>query len=186
MRQELLCLHDVAHFVGDFFKLFEKNVVRAIHNDLGEAGNGAALYVLALGLFNHSKRELLEMSLEQLQLLFAVLDAAEDVPFQLAQSLADDGMQLDGGLIPYLLLEIVENLRNERYQCILEDLRGHAKLLELLFHLPQIHVVVDLGQLVQEHVHALIVRDVGRHELLQLLRCLLLSMHLCKLLQCLE
>lgn len=35
VRQELLRLHDVAHLVGDLFELLEKDIVRAIHYDLG-------------------------------------------------------------------------------------------------------------------------------------------------------
>ena len=66
MRQELLCFHDFAHLVCDFFKLFEKNVVWAVYYDLREAGDGAALNILALCLFDHAKSKLLEMSLKEL------------------------------------------------------------------------------------------------------------------------
>ena len=62
----------------------------------------------------------------------------------------------------------------------------HPKLLELLFHLAQVHVIVDLGQLVQEHGHALVVCDVCGHQVLQFLGGLLLRMHLCELLQRLQ
>lgn len=47
-------------------------------------------------------------------------------------------------------------------------------------------MIIDFGQLVEEHVHALVVCDVRRHHLFQLLRCLLLRVHLRELLQRLE
>lgn len=126
------------------------------------------------------------MPFKQLQLLLSVLDAAENVPLQLAESLTYYGMQLHGRLIPNLFLEVIQDLRNERHECILKDLGGHSELLELFLHLAQVHVIVDLSQLVEKHVHPLIVRDVGRHEALQLLRSLLLGVHLCELLQRLQ
>ena len=64
MRQKLFCFHDIAHLVRDLFKLFEENVVRAVHDDLGEAGDGTALDILALGLLDHGECEFLEVSLE--------------------------------------------------------------------------------------------------------------------------
>lgn len=44
-------------------------------------------------------------------------------------------------------------------------------------------MVVDLCELVQEHVHALVVGDVGRHEVLELLGGFLLGVHFGELLQ---
>ena len=179
----MLSLHDFAHLVCDLFELFEQDVVRAVHYYLCEAGQGSALNVAALRFLDHSESKLLEMALKELQLFLAVLDAPEDVPLQLAQSLANDWVQLDCGLIPDLLLETIEDLRNERDEGIFEDFSGHAELLELLLHLAEVHVIVDLRELVQEHVHALVVCDVGRHELLELLGGFLLSVHFGELLQ---
>ena len=179
----MLSLHGLTHLVCDVFELLEQYVVGTIHYDLGEAGKSTALNVAALRLLDHPEGELLKMSLEELQLLLAVLDTAEDVPLQLAQGLTDDGMQLDCCLVSDLLLETGEDLGDEGDECIFEDLRGHPKLLELLLHLPEVHVIVDLGELTQEHVHALVVGDVGRHELLQLFGGLLLSVHLREFLQ---
>ena len=186
MRQKLFCFHDIAHPVRNLFKLFEENVVRAVHDDLGEAGDGTTLDILALCLLDHAEGKFLEVALEELQLLFGVLHAAKDVPFQLAQGLTDDWMQLRSTLILYLLLEAAQNFGNEWHKRIFEDLGRHAKLLELLLHLSQVHVIIDFGQLVEEHVHALVIGDVRRHELLQLLRCLLLGVHLGELLQRLQ
>ena len=95
-------------------------------------------------------------------------------------------MQLDCCLVSNLLLEAAEDLWNERDQSIFEDLGSYSELLELLLHLAEVHVVVDLGELVEEHVHALVVGDVRRHQVLELLGCLLLGVYLCELLQRLQ
>lgn len=51
--KKLLRFGKVTHLVRDFFNFFEKDVVRTILYDLRGAGDGAALHVLALGLFDH-------------------------------------------------------------------------------------------------------------------------------------
>jgi hypothetical protein len=62
----LLRFHSFAHLVRDVFELFEEDVVRAVHDDFGEASDRSTLNILALCLFNQAESKFLEMSLEQL------------------------------------------------------------------------------------------------------------------------
>lgn len=166
MRHELLGLNDLAHFIGDLLKLLKEYIVGTVNDDLGQTGNSSTLHVLAFCLFDHAKGKLLEVSLKELKLLLIVFDATEHMPLQLSQSFADDWMQLNRCLILYLLGKAGKYFRNEGDQGVFEYFSGNTKLFELFLHLTQVHVIVDLCQLVEEHVHSLVVRDVRRHELL--------------------
>ena len=186
MGEKLLCFYDFAHSIGNFFKFFKKYVIRTIDDDLCEAGNGATLNILTFGFLDHAECKLLEMPFKQLQLLLSVLDATKYVPLELTKSLADHWVQFHRCLVPYFFLEIIQDLGNKRHKCVFKDLSCHTKLFELLFHLTQVHVIIDLSQLVEKHVHSFVVRNVSRHELLELFSSLLLGVHLAELLQRLQ
>ena len=60
-------------------------------------------------------------------------------------------------------MEEVEYFGQERNKRIFKDLSCHAKLLDLLLHLRQIHVLIYIGQRCQEYQHSIVVGDVYFH-----------------------
>lgn len=81
-----------------------------------------------------------------------------------------------GSLLLDSFLETVYDLRDKGYQCVFKDLCGYPKLLDLLLHLRDVHVLVDVGEAAQEGEHSIVVYYVNLHQSLELVTCLLLGM----------
>ena len=105
---------------------------------------------LARRLLQDAKRHLQELLFEKLLLLGLVFNLVHDVPDELPDSFTDGVVKFIGAIFLNTLGEIGQHLGYERHKCFLEDLCSNPKLFDLLLHLVHFHMLIDLGQQVQE------------------------------------
>ena len=108
------------------------------------------------------------------------------MPLELTDCLANASIYLLLSLILELFTKVAKYFGHEWHQGLFKDLGRNSELCNLLFHLIKIHVLVEFTELCQEVCHALIIDDVVRHDLLELLSGLLGRVCLGELLQCLQ
>ena len=90
----------------------------------------------------------------------------------LSQSLSNHRVQLSVALFK-LLLQVSDDLRQERHECFLKYLSGSGVSLDQLPAMINLHVFMMILQHVKERIHPLGVCDVLGHQLVQLILPLL-------------
>ena len=186
MSLELLQSEDSDDFVSYHVEPVVEDVVGTVYNNFRQTQDGSRLMNLARRLLQNAERHLQELLFEELLLLGLLFHLVHDVPDELPDRFTDGVVKSVGALFLNPFREIGQHLRDERHKSFLKDLCRNPELFDLLLHLVDFHVLIQLCQQVQEQEHLIVVRDIGGHQFLEFLRTLLHGVDLPELAQDLQ
>lgn len=151
------------------FHALRQCLLRAVEQDLRQRLDSPTLHFLVVLPIDLSERELDELGLDYLLLLFQGGQLGDDVVRHPAQRICDRRVKAHGRFSLRDAKQELEEPRNELSEVILEDCSSCSVLRDLLLHLRHRHVRIEVSQRSEEEVHTVVVCNLGRHELLQLL-----------------